>query len=181
MEEITVKDIMVPLDEYAIVNINATGSEALKALKESQKNLKPGQFLHRAVLIRDDNGNIIGKIGHLAFLKALEPKYNKIGNLDMLSRSGLTPEFIESLAIKWEFFEEDLKEACKRLKKIKVTEIMHPVHEHIDENASMSEAIHRIVMWQTLSILVTSKNNAVGVLRLSDLFREVFRELIGYK
>ena len=76
-------------------------------------------------------------------------------------------------------FEEDLKEACQRLKKIKVTEMMHPVHEHIDKNAHMSEAIHKIVMWQTLSILVTSKNNAVGILRLADLFQEVFRELAG--
>jgi predicted transcriptional regulator len=50
---------------------------------------------------------------------------------------------------------------------------MHPLTEHIDENATLSEAIYRFVMWDTLSILVTKGDEAVGLLRLSDLSQEI--------
>jgi hypothetical protein len=50
---------------------------------------------------------------------------------------------------------------------------MIPVTESIDENALLTEAIHRIVLWQTLSILVTRGGEVVGILRLSDLFDEI--------
>jgi hypothetical protein len=178
MEAKHVKDVMVPLDDYAVVDSNATVFEALMALRESQTRLKPGQYLHRAVLVKNGDGAIVGKLGHLSFLKALEPKYNEIGDLPSLARAGLTPEFISSLAVKWDIFKEDLGEACKRLKEVRVVDAMHPVKEHIDENAPMSEAIHKIVMWQTLSILVISGGKAVGLLRLGDLFNEVFGELV---
>ena len=179
MEVKRVKDIMVSLDDYAVVNDNATIFDALTALKESQTNLQPGQYLHRAVLVKDKNGQIVGKLGHLTFLKALEPKYSNIGDLRALSRAGLTVTFIDEIATNWDLFEIDLRESCTRLKRLKVKDIMHPVREHIDEDATIKEAIHRIVMWQTLSILVTRKDEPVGLLRLADLFQEVFSELIG--
>lgn len=179
MEVKYVKDIMVPLNEYAVVGIDDTVFDALMELKESQKHIGPGRFLHRAVLVKNESGKIVGKIGHLSFLKALEPKYDRIGNLDLMSRSGLSPEFISTLALKMDLFQDDITKSCKRLKTIKVSEIMHQVNEHIDMKASLIEAIHCIVMWQTLSVLVTDGNKVVGILRLSDLFQEVFGEIVG--
>ena len=132
--------------------------------------------MHRAVLVKNKDGKIIGKIGHLAFLKGLEPRYGEIDDLDVLNRTGLTADFIKDVADKWDLFKGDLNESCKHLKSLKVTEIMHPVKEQIDEDAPMSEAVHKIVMWQTLSILVTHKNKTTGLLRLSDLFQEIFGE-----
>lgn len=176
-----VKDIMVPLDKYAVVDDTVTVFGALVALKESQKNLKPGQFMHRAVLVKNKKGQVIGKIGHLAFLKGLEPKYSDIGDLNILSRAGLTPDFVKEMAIKWNLFKDDLHESCNYLKSIRVTEIMHPVIENIDEEASLNEAVHKIVMWQTLSILVTRDDRTTGLLRLSDLFEEIFGECTSAK
>ena len=172
-----VKDIMVPLENYAVVDSNATIFDALLALKESQKHLKPGQCLHRAVLVKDDEGAIVGKLGHLAFLKSLEPKYDTLGDLPILARAGLTTDFISSLADKWGLMKDDLGASCQRLKTTKVAEAMHAVNEQIDQEAPLTEAIHDIVMWQTLSILVTHEGKATGLLRLSDLFHEVFAEL----
>ena len=50
---------------------------------------------------------------------------------------------------------------------------MHPVAEHVDANAPLREAIHKLVEFQTLSLLVTSADRIVGVLRLSDVFHVV--------
>ena len=179
MSEKLVKDIMIPIDEYAVVPMTATILEALNELKRSQKKLTPGRFLHRAVLVRNDKGGIVGKIGHLAFLKALEPKYDKLGKIKNLSRAGLTPDFLSSMATDLNLWQGDLKERCKMVRTVKVTQIMHPVTEQIDLNASLSSAIHRIVLWQTLSILVTDEDRVVGILRLSDLFEAVFEVIIA--
>ncbi|MFH2035984.1 MAG: CBS domain-containing protein [Candidatus Zixiibacteriota bacterium] len=179
MVEKNVRDIMVPISEYAVVDENDSVLDALIKLKESQINIPPDKFKHRAVLVRDKNGDIVGKIGHWAFLRSLEPKYDKIGDLGILSRAGLTPEFISSLAVNWELFKGPLDDYCKKLKEIKVSTVMHPISEHIDINSSLNDAIHYILMWQTLSIVVTDKNKIVGILRLSDLFQEVFGRVVG--
>jgi len=81
METKRVKDIMVPLGDYAVVNSDATVFDALTELNKSHKNHRPGRHPHRAVLIKDKYGYIVGKLGHLTFIKAFEPKY-----------SGLNPE-----------------------------------------------------------------------------------------
>jgi len=56
---------------------------------------------------------------------------------------------------------------------------MSPVSEGIDENASITEAIHQIIVLQLLSLLVKSGSNIVGIVRLSDLFHEVERNIIN--
>ncbi len=84
MEVKKVKDIMLPLDEYAIVSENATLYDAFKALKDSQDKLDPGRQPHRAVLVVNKKNKVLGKVGHLAFLKALEPKYDQLGDLHVL-------------------------------------------------------------------------------------------------
>lgn len=168
-----VKDIMLPLDDYAIVGEEATMLDALFALDEAQKKLPPGRQPHRAVLVVDKNKKIVGKLGHLAFLKGLEPKYNKIGDVGVLARAGLTPDFISSMVDKWQLWSGEFTDYVQRARQTKVSEVMHPAVESIDEEAPLSEAIHKLVMYQTLSILVTRRNTVIGILRLSDLFTAI--------
>ena len=56
---------------------------------------------------------------------------------------------------------------------MKAADAMHPLSESVEESASISEAIHKIVMWQQLSLLVTRGDEVVGLIRLSDLYDEV--------
>jgi len=173
MDKKCVKDLMVPLDEYAIISQEATLLDAIIALDDAQKSLPPGRQPHRAVLIVDESNRVIGKIGQLAFLKTLEPKYNALGDIGGLSKAGLSASFISSMMDHFRFFQDSLNYLCRRALTMKARDAMHPVTECIDENASLSEAIHKIVMYQTLSILVTRGTEIVGLLRLSDLFKEV--------
>jgi hypothetical protein len=87
-----VKDIMLPLAEYAVVNANATVMEALEQLRESLSRLKPHQHRHRAVLVRDDGGRIIGKMGHLEFLRALLPEQPAFSSPSVLDSAGVNDE-----------------------------------------------------------------------------------------
>ncbi|MCF7809925.1 CBS domain-containing protein [bacterium] len=168
-----VKDIMLPLDEYVVVSEDVSLFDALKALEEAQVKLPPNRQPHRAVLVKDRNGKIVGKLGQLGFLKALEPKYTILGDVERLSKSGLSSEFIDSMMENYNFWRDDLTEIFHRARNIRIKQVMKPVTESIDENCSLAETIHKIVMLQTLSILVTRNDQVVGILRLSDLFTKV--------
>ncbi len=172
-----VKDVMLPLDDYAVVPEDASMIDAYIALEEAQERLPTGRQPSRAVLIADKDGKIIGKVGQLAFLKALEPKYNEMGDLSALSRVGLSTDFISTMMDNMSLWKENFFDVGQRARNTKIAEIMHPVTESIDENAHLSEAVHRIVMYQTLSLLVTRDKQIVGILRLTDLFNEIGQQL----
>jgi CBS domain-containing protein len=177
MDSRQVKDLMVSLDQCPVVPEDATLREAVLALEEAQKNLPPGRQPYRAVLVVDDKKRIAGKIGQLAVLTALEPRYSVIGDLESLSAAGVSEEFVSSMMEHYRFFQEDLRHLCSRTSRILVKEVMRPVKQSIDENATLPEAIHKMVIWQTLSILVTRGEEVVGLLRLSDLFDAIAVEL----
>ena len=168
-----VKDVMLSLSEYAVVREDATFQEALCALAKAQQELPPGRQPHRAVLVVNQDGKIVGKAGQLGFLKALEPKYGTLGDLGTLSRAGLSREFVSSIMENLRFWQDSISTNCERASSTKIRDFMTPVTECIDEDAPLTEAIHRIVVGQTLSILVTRGGEVVGILRLSDLFAEI--------
>jgi len=165
-----VKELMVPLSEYATVNEEANLLEAIEALERSQLNESAGEYRHRAVLVIDKNGSVMGKLGHLAFIKALEPKYNMIGDIPSLSRAGLSSEFISNMMDNMGLWEDDLPDICRRARNTLVKNVMHPITESIQEEASISEAVHEIIIHQSLSIIVLRGNEPVGILKLSDVY-----------
>jgi len=172
-----VRDVMLPLDDYALVPKETTMADAYRALVAAQKRLPPGREPSRAILVVDLQGNIVGKVGQLAFLKALEPKYDNVGDLGALSRAGLSADFISSMMENLKLWQESIFDISQRAHSTKVKDIMHPVTESIDEDAPLNEAVHKIVMYQTLSLLVTRGKKVVGILRLSDLFNEIGQQL----
>jgi len=173
MESKRVKDLMLPLSEYAVVSRDVTLRQALENLAAAQKKLPPGKPLHRAVLVMDETGRIVGKLGQLGFLKALEPKYAALDDLEKLTQARLSQEFITSVMETYRFWQDSLEDVCRRAQKIHVGQVMSPIEASIEENKSLPEAIHHMVMLQSLSLLVTRQGSAVGILRLSDLFMEV--------
>ena len=173
-----VRDVMLPLDEYAVVSEDDTLFDAFLALEKAQKKRPPGRQKHRAVLVRNKKNEIVGKLGHLGFLKALEPGYENLGELDLISKAGLSKEFITSMMKNFDLLQDDLDVIRNRTKTIKMKNVMRPMTEQVDINETINEAIHKIIMWQILSVLVTKSGNVVGILRLSDLFDEVSSSIL---
>ena len=142
-----VKDIMLPLAEYAVVDEHATMVDALVALDEAQGKVPEGRHPHRAVLVRNIHGRIIGKLGHSAFLAGLEPRYLELGDFAVLSRAGLSKDFIESMRTDLGVWQQGLDHYVARAKRTKVKDVMHPVEENIEESALIGEAIHKLLLY----------------------------------
>jgi CBS domain-containing protein len=179
MERTNVKDLMVPLEEYAMVFEEATLFEAVMALEKAHEDLDRSRYhyLHRAVLVYDKNKKIVGKISQLDVLRALEPKYMEMGDQGALSRAGFSPQFLKSMLEQQSLWARPLKDVCGKAAKLKVKSFMYtPTEgEYIEDSASLEEAMHLLVMGRHQSLLVTRGENIVGILRLTDVFMEIFR------
>ena len=181
MDIISVRDLMVPLEEYALVSEDASLYDAVKALEKAQEDLDRTRYLylHRAVLVYDKNKKIIGKISQLDVLKALEPKYGEMGDMRAVSRAGLSVEFMKSVMNRFSLCERTFPDMCRTAADLKVKDIMYTPgsDEYVEEDDALCEAIHHLVMGRHQSLLVTSGKEIIGVLRLTDVFKEVFQTM----
>ena len=180
MKTIPVKDLIVPLDEYATVGEDASLADAIQALERAQQDFDHTKYRHRAILVLDSKGQPIGKIGQLDALRALEPKYKEIQKEDTKGTfRHFSRMFLNSMLQHYSLFDGSLDELRKKAANIKVKEFMHNLStdEWIDENASLDEAVHTLIMGHHQSLLVSRENRIVGILRLTDVFSAVFHTL----
>ena len=181
MDTMTVKDLMIPLEEYATVSQEATLYEAVLALEKDQEELDKTRYhyLHRAILVFDERKKIVGKISQLDVLRALEPKYNEIAAPGSLSRAGFSPNFLKSMLEQYSLLSEPFMEICRKAARLKVKEFMYTLSEgeYLEESALLKEAIHRFVMGHHQSLLVKRGGEIIGILRLTDVFKHVFQTM----
>lgn len=174
MKSIRVKELMVPIEDYATVSENATIYEAVLALEKAQAEFDQSRYHHRAVLVFDDKNKVVGKLSQLDLIKSLEPQYNKLLNIDVLSRTGYSLDYIETLGHA-DFWNKPLDDLCSKAANMVVKNIMYTPKEgeFIQESAEMNEAVHRLIVGKHQSLLVTRGKDIVGVLRLTDVFKLV--------
>lgn len=181
MDVSKVKDLMVPLEEYVTVSQEATLYEAVLALEKAQEELdrRRYHYLHRAILVYDKDKRIIGKISQLDILSALEPKYSEMGGSRSLSRAGFSPHFLKTMLEQYSLLDEPFVEICRKAARVRVMDFMYTpsVGEYVEENASLREAIHSFIMGHHQSLLVTRGEDIVGILRLTDVFKEIFQTM----
>ncbi len=182
MENILVKDLMVPISEYATVTIGTSLISAIKALEQAQETYTMSKYQHRAVLVLDKSGRIVGKISQLRALKAIEPETKSNSDIDQLTKFNFSDNYIAQLRDLYRshgkiMSKDSLKEASTK----KVEEFMQTPSpgEFVSENSSLDTAIHRLVAGTHLSLLVTRKEKIVGILRISDVFAAVFHKMIA--
>lgn len=171
----TVKDLMVPIEEYATVSEDATLYEAVLALEEVQRKPSTREYKHRAVLVCSASGKVVGKLSQLDVLRALEPKFKKLGNVGLLGRFGLGPDVVKIITKELSLLENPLDDLCKKVARIRVRDVMHSPSEgeYVAETASLNEAIRQLVLGPHQSLLVTRGEAIVGVLRLTDVYVEI--------
>lgn len=173
-----IRELMLSLDDYAVVGEDETILDALKELQASQEKLPPDRQPHRAILVRDRRGEIVGKIHHFAFLRALIPERKALGAAALLDRAGVGDDLRDSSMQMLDFLTGDLVNLCELARNVAVRDVYTTATVSIDEGASLYEAISRFLRHQTHSLLVTRGGKTVGILRLSDLFDELARQIM---
>lgn len=175
MKTIKVKDWMVPLDEYVTISEDATLHEAVLALEGAKEKFDVKGFRHRAVLVLEKSGRVIGKLSQLDVLRCLEPKYAEMGDLKKISGYGLSAEFLRSMIDRYDLWKAPLDDICHKAARMRVGDISRSplAGEFIEAEASINQAAHQLIIGHHQSLMVTSKGEIVGILLLTDVFQKV--------
>ncbi len=174
MDSITVKEMMIPLEDYATVSEDATLAEAVLALEEAQNKFNQNRYQHRAILVYDRSGKIVGKLSQLDVLQALEPKYGA-ASLEELDQFGINAEYVRNLVEELGLLKQPVQDICRKAAEVNVKDIMHtPTKgEFVAETATLNEAIVQLLVGSHQSLLVTRGKDIAGILRLTDVFKKV--------
>ena len=175
-KDLMVKDLMVPLSEYATVPKGATLYEAVLALEKAQEEFEQAKYIHRAVLILDNDNRVIGKLSQLDVLRAMNPENESANKIDDIKRFGFSEGFINTMQEVHRFKDAHLEDICSTAMGANVVDYMQAPSEgeYVEENTSLEAAIHQLVKGLHLSLLVTRSEKIVGILRMSDVFAAVF-------
>ncbi|MFH1754949.1 MAG: CBS domain-containing protein [Candidatus Latescibacterota bacterium] len=172
----TVKELMIPREDYATVDQNATLREAIIALEVAQEKRHHSRYRHRAVLVKNERDRIVGKLSMLDVLRALDPKFGDVKDSEHQKRFGFDSSFIQSTRHKYDLWSMPLDDLCLKAANIVVKNIMYTprLGEYVMVDTSLNEAVHQLVSGSHQSLLVINEERrVVGVLRLTDVFARI--------
>jgi CBS domain-containing protein len=184
MKELKIGDLMLPAGDYASIHQDASILEGILALNEAQQREfedDPGRHRDRAVLVKDAQGEIIGKLSMWSIIGCLEPKYDRVlggsASSKAASRVGSARTMIGEMMESSYLWCSRLRTIADESAHLTIKDLLHAPREKelIDEAASLERAIHQLVAGHFMSLLVTRDGRIIGLLRLVDVFDAVSR------
>ena len=153
-----VKDLMIPLEDYPHVPHWFTLAQTVIIFREGAIKFE-GSFEPRAVLVFDEKYHLLGLLTLKDIVRGLEG--------DILGPGA------ESLA-----WNDVVGPELHRQAEKPVSEAMSPFKITMDINDSLVKALAVMVQEEVEKIPVLEENKVAGMIRLSDIFREISRALI---
>lgn len=184
MHDYKLKDLMVPVEDYASISVDASILEGILAIRKAQRREfpdDPARHRDRAVLVKDQQGEVIGKLSMWSIIGCLEPNYDRVrggaASSKAASRVGSARGVINGVMESSHLWRSRLRTIADDTADLRIEDLLHAFRnkELIDENASLEQAIHQLVSGHFMSLLVTRKGRIVGILRLVDVFEAVCR------
>ena len=167
-----VKEIMIPIENYAVIGPEATLQEAIKSLRTSYcqtdadfcKETGP-----RTILVVDSQGQLQGLLDFNTVLKVLIPEVS--GKLtDRLASLEVSVVFAQAGAEDLDVSHEDIAARVTKNAQVKVNKIMLKNVASADFDTPLIEALKMMFRKKLTVLPVYEKGRLIGVLRNVDLF-----------
>jgi DNA-binding response OmpR family regulator len=167
LEEKTVREAMIPIEDYTTLDQNSTIRDAVFKLRESfSTKVSTNNIMetgHRSLLVYDDNDKIIGILAIIDLLKTIMPAY----------LSAPKPSMADSIQYSPMFWSGMFKIEISRLASKSIKDVMSPAQSSIDANSNLMEAAYTMIKLNQRRLTVEWSGEIVGVIREQDLFFEI--------
>jgi hypothetical protein len=180
-----VKDLMVPISEYATIPEGSSLFKAVIALENAKRELSGTTgtiYPHWMVLIMGKNKKVLGKLSQLDILRALAPRDQFTDKIDEMRKYGFSSDFIARMREKHRLENASMEDfyTNPETMNMKVEDFMRTIamNDFVDESTSLDTAAHLMFVKNRLSLLVTREDRFIGVLRLSDVFSTVLNAML---
>ena len=161
-----VKDLMIPLEDYPHIPYWFTLRQAMAIVREAAVKFE-GSFEPRAVLVFDEKYQLLGILTLRDIIRGLEPRFLKETDLIKADPS-LTVLF-------GDLFGPGMKEQSQR----PVSEVMSPIQVTVEAQDNVVKALYLMIKKNVGLMPVMQDNKVIGMIRLSDLFNEISRIVLG--
>lgn len=170
-----VKEIMIPINNYAVVDPEATLREAVLSLRRSYCQIENGFCTEtgpRTILVVDSSGELVGLLDFRSLLKVLIPEV--AGKLSQkLAALEVSIVFVQGGADQLDPSRENLAARVLKNAEVQVKKIMQKSLGHISADSEIMEALKLIFRKKMIVLPVYDKKQLVGVVRDVDLFLSV--------
>jgi CBS domain-containing protein len=162
----TAKDLMIPLEDYPHIPYWFTLRQAMAIVREAAIKFE-GQFEPRAVLVFDEKYQLMGILTLRDIITGLEPKFLQETMLIKMDPS-LT-------VLMGDFCGPQMKEQSQR----PVSEVMSPIKVTVNAEDPITKPLYLMIKENAGLIPVMQGGKVAGMLRLSDLFGEISKMVLG--
>ncbi len=175
---ITVKDFTAPIGKFPMISESATFAGAVMALERAQEEFMAGKREQRILLVCDSENKIVGKLSPVDVVRGLEPDFDKL--VDPQASSFVSTAYvIESMKDQTLLWSKPLDDLCRLAKEVKIKDFLRKPapSQVIDAGDSLNLAFHRFVLHRHDSLFVKENNKLIGLLRFSDVYKEIVRKI----
>lgn len=179
MVEEKVRDWMKPLHKFPMVPDTATIAAAVLALEKAQEDYVSGKRECRTLLVYDQNNRIVGKLTPIDVVRGLEPNYDNVVNPKHTAFSWDFGFVIDTMREKAVLWSKPIDDLCVRAQDVRVKDfIKSPLQSQtVQADDTLNDAFHHFVMAKHDTLFVLENKKLIGILRFSDVYREISRRL----
>ena len=161
-----VKELMIPLEDYPHIPYWFTLRQAMAIVREA--NIKfEGTFEPRAVLVFDEKYQLMGILTLRDIIRGLEPRF--------MQESGLIKADPNLALLMGDLFGPGMREASQK----PVSEVMSPIKITVQGSDPIAKAIFLMIKEDVGMMPVIQDSKVAGMIRLSDLFKEISDMVLG--
>ncbi len=174
-----VKTWMKPVNKFPMIPDSATLAAAVLALEKAQEDYTSGKRECRTLLVYDQNKKIVGKLTPIDVVRGLEPNYEKVMDPKTHAYVRNFQYVIDSMREQAVLWSKPLDDLCSVAKDVRVKDfILAPLPSQVVQaEDSLNTAFHHFVVARHDTLFVLDQQKLVGILRFSDVYREISRRL----
>jgi CBS domain-containing protein len=161
-----VKELMIPLEDYPHIPYWFTLRQAMAIVREASIKFE-GSFEPRAVLVFDEKYQLLGLLTLRDIIKGLEPRFLK--ETELIKTDPSLTVLLGDLS------GPNLEAQSQK----PVSEVMSPIKVLAEAQDNFVKALYLMIRADVGLMPVVESGKVIGILRLSDLFNEVSRIVLG--
>jgi CBS domain-containing protein len=174
MENMKVRDLMIPASEFPKISPDATFYEALTSLEKAQEKYLSEENKQRILLVEDKNGKIVGKISPIDMIRGLEPKYADAEIDENLTRFGVNYA-LDAMRKEIRLWQTPFADLCRKAKDVHIKDFIKtsPEEQAVKIDDRLAKAFDWFVMGRYDSLFVYEGDEIIGLLKFSDVYQKI--------
>ncbi len=179
LNEDKVRNFMKPTNKFPMIPDTATFAAAVLALEKAQDDYMTGKRECRTLLVYDQNDKIVGKLTPIDVVRGLEPQYESVMSPDVHPFMRNVQHVLDTMRERAVLWSKPIDDLCASAQNVRIKDfIQAPLPSQIVQaEESLNLALHHFVAARHDTLFVLDGKKLVGMLRFSDVYREIARRL----